>query len=159
MIDFVVEAEQCAICGSALQTIKTSSRLRPVMSLQAGAFIPREVLKQCAKDSTHPVVHSEALVRIVKPRQQIAYDVIVQVGLARYLRDMRREEIRDELQQERCIELSEGSISNACDRFLHYLEALHSDNAANPTLSVTIISWRRWGENCLTSCTKICATC
>ena len=112
MIDFIAEAEQCSICGSALHIFKSSCRLRPVMSLQVGPFIPREVHKQCVKDSTHPVVHSEALARIVRPRQRYAYDIIVQVGLARYLRDMRREDIRVELLQQRSIDISEGAVSN-----------------------------------------------
>jgi len=125
VIDFIAEAEQCSICGSALHIFKSSCRLRPVMSLQVGPFIPREVHKQCVKDSTHPVVHSEALARIVRPRQRYAYDIIVQVGLARYLRNMRREDIRVELLQQRSIDISEGAITNTCDRFLHYVEALH----------------------------------
>ena len=99
------------------------------MSLQAGSFIPRRVIKQCAKDPSHPVAYPEALSKIVKPGQRYAYDLIVQVGMARYLRNKRREEIRAELQEQRGIELSVGSVSNVCDRFLKYLEALHLDRA------------------------------
>ena len=87
--------------------------------------MPREMLKQCTANPTHPVMHSEALARIVRPRQRYAYDLIVQVGLARYLRNKQREEIRAELLQQRGINLSNGSISNLCDRFLSYFEALH----------------------------------
>lgn len=105
---------------------KSSTRLHPVASLQAGRFIPRELVKECAQDpATHPVARSEALTRIVRPRRRNAYDVVVYVGLARYLREKRREEIRAELFEQCGIELSDGSISNLCDRFLNYLEALH----------------------------------
>ena len=68
---------------------------------------------------------SEELSRLVKPHQRYAYDLVVYVGLARYLRGKQREEIRAELYQERGVRLSEGSISNLCDRFLGYFEALH----------------------------------
>jgi hypothetical protein len=67
---------------------------------------------------------SEELSRLVKPHQRYAYDLVVYVGLARYLRGKQREEIRAELYQERGVRLSEGSISNLCDRFLGYFEAL-----------------------------------
>jgi hypothetical protein len=77
------------------------------------------------RNATHPVMGSEELARLVKPHQRYAYDLVVQVGLARYLRGKQREEIRAELYQARGVRLSEGSISNLCDRFLGYFEALH----------------------------------
>lgn len=68
---------------------------------------------------------SDALARIVRPRQRFGYDLVVYVGLSRYLRRKQREEIRAELFRKRGITLSAGSVSNLCDRFLLYLEALH----------------------------------
>lgn len=68
---------------------------------------------------------SESLARLVKPQQRYGYDLIVHVGLARYVRGKQRQEIRAELSQARNICLSEGTVSNLCDRFLVYLEALH----------------------------------
>ncbi|MCK4626792.1 MAG: hypothetical protein KAV00_15885 [Phycisphaerae bacterium] len=125
MVDFVAEAERCIVCDSALRNLKSYLRLHPVMSGEAGPFIPRVVLKRCKKDKNHPVAHSEALARIVMPRQRYAYDLIVQVGLARYHGNKRRDEICAELYEQHRIKLSEASVSNVCDRFLHYFEALH----------------------------------
>ena len=68
---------------------------------------------------------SEALARLVKPHQRYAYDLIVHAGLARYLGGKQREEIRAELYQALGLKLSDGSISNLCDRFLVSFEALH----------------------------------
>ena len=84
-----------------------------------------ETQKKCSVDSSHPGMKSEALARIVRPRQRFGYDLIVYVGLARYLRRKQREEICEELLHKRAIKLSPGSVSNLCDRFLLYLEALH----------------------------------
>ena len=84
-----------------------------------------EIQKKCSVDSSHPGMKSEALARIVRPRQRFGYDLIVYVGLARYLRRKQREEICEELLHKRAIKLSPGSVSNLCDRFLLYLEALH----------------------------------
>lgn len=79
---------------------------------------------------------SKQLARIVGLRQRYGYDLIVYVGLARYLRGKQREEIRTELLRERNIDLSSGTVSNLCDRFLIYLEALHLDRS--PSLRAVI---------------------
>ena len=110
-----------------MKTQKT--RQRPVVSVQAGTFVAQEVVKQCARDASHPMVGSRALARWVKSRQRYSYDLIVYVGLARYLRNKQRQEIRAELHDELGIDLPEASVSKLCDRFLRYLEALHLTRA------------------------------
>jgi hypothetical protein len=62
---------------------------------------------------------------VVRPRQRYGYDLIVYVGLARYLAGKQREEIRNELRQRLGIDLSTGTVSQLCDRFLVALECLH----------------------------------
>ncbi len=131
VVDFVAEAAQCPVCDGRLRIFKSRFRLRPVMSCKAGPFIPRVLLKRCKKNPSHPVVHSRALARIVKPLQRYGYDLIVQVGLARYLRNKRRDEICAELYEQCRITVSEASVSVLCDRFLRYFEALHLVRAAD----------------------------
>lgn len=126
-VEFAAEAEQCPVCASDVQIQK--SKRRTVSTLHAGVFIAKEVRKQCRHDDAHPVICSQALSRLVKPNQQYAYDLIVHVGLARYLRGKQRKEIRDELYRERGVTLCDGSITNLCDRFLVYVEALHLTRA------------------------------
>jgi hypothetical protein len=122
-IDFIAEAQQCEICESALGIQK--SKTRTVFSIEAGTFEAREVLRECILDKTHPVKHSESLSRLVKPRQRWSYDLMVHVGLARYLEGKQRTEIRNKLYQKFGFNLSDGTITNLCDRFLIYLETLH----------------------------------
>ena len=122
-IEFVAEAEACPICASSLQIQK--SKRRKVITVQAGVFTAKEVRKKCTRNATHPVMRSDALARLVRPNQRYGYDLIVHVGLARYLRGKQREEIRAELYRELGCRLSDGSISNLCDRFLVYFETLH----------------------------------
>lgn len=122
-IEFISEAEQCPSCDGALKVYKT--RTRQVTTLEAGSFRAIETLKRCNEDHTHPIMGSNALAKLVKPRQRYGYDLIVQVGCSRYLEHKQREEIQAELYQQQSIELSSGSISHLCDRFLTYLEALH----------------------------------
>ena len=122
-VEFVAEADTCPHCGGAVQVQK--SKKRQVITLQAGVFTAKEVRKTCRQDAQHPVMGSAALSGLVKPRQRYSYELIVEVGLARYRGGQQREEIRQQLYQQHGIELSTGSVSNLCDRFLYYLEALH----------------------------------
>lgn len=122
-IDFVAEAEQCAVCAGTLRVRKTSTRT--VVTLAEGTFKVREILKQCVSNTTCPVARSQALQRVVKRRQSFGYDLMVHVGQSRYLAGRQREEIRADLRVQKGIELSGGTISYLCDRFLLYMEALH----------------------------------
>ena len=99
------------------------TRQREVLTLAGGAFVAKQVLKQCAHCAT--VFASAALAHLLPARARYGYDVMVYVGLARYLRAKQREEICAELREHFAITLSEASISNLCDRFLAHLEALH----------------------------------
>jgi len=122
-IDFIAEADNCDVCQAPLEVVRTKNRI--VATYAEGLFEAVEVQKRCSADSLHPVIKSEALARIVRPRKRFGYDLIVYVGLARYLRRKQREEIRDEIFRKRGFKLSAGSVSNLCDRFLLYLEVLH----------------------------------
>jgi hypothetical protein len=128
-IDFAVEAEHCPDCGGGLNVHK--SNRRQVVTLAHGPMQAREIQKQCIENGC-PVLRSSALTRLVKAGQKYGYDLIVHVGLLRYLCRLQREEIRDALCNEHGIELSAGSVSALCDRFLIYFEALHV--ARSPSL-------------------------
>jgi len=85
-IDFIAEAQQCSVCGDTLHVQK--SKRRRIVTLEAGLFEAREVRKQCRSDPSHPVMVSDRLSRLVPLGQRYGYDLIVQVGLARYLRNL-----------------------------------------------------------------------
>ena len=122
-VDFIADAECCPVCGGVRHVHKSKRRF--VATLEIGAFQAREIRKVFSVDRPHPVMASERLARLVPRRQGYGYDLIVQVGLARYLRNLQREEIRAELLREHGIVVSEGTITTLCDRFLKYLERLH----------------------------------
>ncbi len=101
------------------------SKKRVVTTMETGTIQAREIRKVCSVDLSHPIETSRTLAELVPVGQRYGYDLIVAVGKARYLRNMQRQEIRAELFREKGITLSTGSISQLCDRFLLYLEALH----------------------------------
>lgn len=130
-VGFVAEGESCPGCDEALGVYKSGGRT--VLTLQDGPFKAWEILKGCdrarhrrrERKSSCPILKSQALARIVPPRQRYAYDLIVHVGRARYEENKQEKEICAELIEKKDITLSTGTISRLCDRFLIRLEALH----------------------------------
>ena len=125
-IDFSTDAERCPSCGGALRVQKTTSRT--VATIEHGVFEAREIHKRCGRRQcppTRPVV----LDKLVRRGRRHGYDVIVRVGLLRYLAGRQRDEIRSVLLDEHGIELSAGTVSALCDRFLSLLERLHVHRA------------------------------
>ena len=134
VVEFVAEAERCPHCERHLTIQK--SRRRTVFSLAGGALVAKEVLKACTP--CQAVFTSAALAHLVPSRERYGYDVIVYVGLARYLRGKQREEIAAELREHFALTVSMASVSNVCDRFLVLLEALHT--ARVPALRAAMAS-------------------
>lgn len=120
--DFGDEAMACPLCGGGLRIIKT--RHRRVISLAHGPFEARELIKQC-RNRCCPPLRSATLAQLIKPGRKYAYDLVVYVGLARYIAGLQREEIERLLRDEHGIEVSDGSVTELSDLFLGYLEALH----------------------------------
>ena len=123
----------CPFCSESLQIYK--SKRKTVITVAHGAFEARETFKQCDRVCAPPI-GSEALRELVRPGQRYGYDVIVHVGLGRYLLGRQRDEIRQTLIDEQGIHLSTGTISTLCDRFLALFEALHIQRA--PQLRVAL---------------------
>lgn len=148
---------------------KTQSRKG--RTLVHGQFEARETVRICATGCRHP---SQALVtqgsRSLKDRLlpgcNVGYDVMVFVGLERFLHHRQREEIRAALLDEG-IDISTGEVSKLARKFvtyvarLHYFRAekiravlegdggwpLHIDatgEAGRGTVLVAIAGWRGW---------------
>jgi len=161
-------ARPCPVCGGLMHVQKTLRRHG--VTLEHGAFVARETTRVCAagcrKDGALVTERAEALTSRLPPKGTVGYDVIVFVGLARFVEYRQREEIRASLAQ-RGIDLSAGEISVLCRRFLAYLEALHETRSpelrsalehdggwplhvdatgedGRGTLLVVLAGWRRW---------------
>lgn len=98
---------------------------RTVMSLAEGEFRAIEHLRGCDPKTSCVLVGSEELTRVVPPWQRYAYDLMVHVGLQRYLDGKQRVEICEDLLRYKGIKISEATVSNLCDRFLIRIEMLH----------------------------------
>jgi hypothetical protein len=144
-VDFVPEIELCPSCSEPLKVYKT--RTKVVVTLEQGEFEAREVLKHCGTEGC-PVLASRTLSEIVPRGQRYGWDLIAHVGMARYLREMQREEIRVELRERYGIKVSQATVSNLCDRFLSALGALHERRAPDLRAAMSDGYWLHLDATC-----------
>jgi len=124
----------CATCGAPLRVRKTV--VRHGMTLAHGSFHLREKVYACTPACQTRVQHAPSVERLLPPGSRVGYDVMVAVGLDRFVRHQQREEIRATLASEHGIALSVGEISTLARRFLAYVAALHQ--ASQPALAAAL---------------------
>lgn len=159
----------CPVCDGAMRVQKTVRRQG--VTIEHGRFTVREAsfvcAARCRRDGALVTRRSAALAACLPPKGTVGYDVIVFVGLARFVQYRQRDEIRAALATRHGIVLSTGEISALGHRFLAYLEALHEARApqlraalekdggwplhvdatgedGRGTLLGAIAGWRRW---------------
>lgn len=144
---------------------------RQGITLAHGLFQVREVVyvchDRCQRAGSLVTRRAQALTELIPPKSTVGYDILVYVGIERFVGHRQREEIRATLAKEHGIQLSSGTISQLSKRFLLYLEALHQEAApalraalaadggwplhidatgegGRGTLLVAFAGWRRW---------------
>ncbi|MEK7404186.1 MAG: hypothetical protein AAB225_03685, partial [Acidobacteriota bacterium] len=119
---------------------------RQAVTLAHGRFRLREVVyvcdERCEREGLLVTRRAPALRELVPPKSTVGYDVLVYVGIERFVGHRPREEIRATLEKEHGIHLSSGEISELGQRFLLYLEALHRDSA--PALRAALAADGGW---------------
>jgi len=159
----------CSLCGGPVRVQKTFEHT--VATDEHGTFRANETIYVCKsgchpQNRVHSIHRSKALASRVPPRKKAGYDVMVRVGLARFVHYRQRDEIRASLEADG-ISLSTGTISDLGRTFLTYLERLHHARAhvlraaieadggypmhvdatgeqGRGTLLVVLAGWRRW---------------
>jgi hypothetical protein len=125
--------QACAVCGGRMKVQKTIQRWGK--TLTHGLFRVRETIYACAtrghQKKDHPVdaTRSSSLAQLLLPHSSVGYDLLVYVGLQRFVDYRQRGEIRSDLEKRYGIVLSTGEISVLGRRFLVYLEVLHQKQA------------------------------
>jgi len=118
IIPFVPDRKVC-LCGRPLVVQKT--RRKTVLSL-TGPFIAHETLLHCSECSR--VFDSDDLLVIVPSRCNVAYDVMVFIGRALFLRHRNTEEVRAELVL-RNVRLCASEIDYLGRKFISFLAMAH----------------------------------
>ena len=132
----------CAICGSKMGVRKT--RERQGVTMAHGSFRAHQTERMCLAGCHGRGTKAQppaALAKLLLPRSTVGYDVMVAIGMGRYVGGRQRESMRTEL-SERGITLSTGQISRLGHRFLDYLVELHHDRA--PALRAALATDGGW---------------
>ncbi len=119
-IHFYPEAHECVACSSILHVQKT--RLKTVVTMDIGTFRAKETVLFCPHDQT--TFASEQLRSLVPEGGTFGFDVIVEVGLALFVRCRNNQEIMKELAVKNVF-VSEREISFLGRKFIIYLALAH----------------------------------
>jgi hypothetical protein len=101
----------------------------------------RQTVRVCSKGCREKRSNSP-LAGLIPARSIIGYDVMVHIGLERFLQHQQREEIRSSLATDHGISLSSGEISVLSSRFLAYLVRLH--HASSSALKAALAADGGW---------------
>ncbi len=123
----------CPVCGGD-QWYVQKTRPRHGRTLTHGQFEARETVRVCASGCRHPAGRlvtrgAGSLTEHLLPASVVGYDVMVRVGLERFLRHRQRPEICALIEEEAGIRISTGEVSALARRFVHYLARLHQARA------------------------------
>jgi len=113
--------QQCQACGEKLRRVRTSTH-HPV-GLMLGRPNVRLIHQQCTCCGRADSL--EAYYREVPPRANYAFDLIVEVGLARFRDNQQDEEIQSHVRERWGLSLPASSIGLIADSFLDGLAAVH----------------------------------
>lgn len=139
LVDAEQPLERCSACGDSTRVRKTWERTG--VTLDHGAFRLRQTVRVCVS-GCRGKKRTGVLAGLIPPRGVVGYDVMVYVGLERFLHHRQREEIRASLAAGYGISLSSGEISVLAGRFLAYLERLH--HASAPALRAALAADGGW---------------
>lgn len=120
------DEEDCVKCSKPLKVLAT--RKRQITSIAYGKFLAVERVGYCPDHPKCSPARSNKLSAIVASGCNIAYDVIVQIGLARFLECRQCEEIQQQLSRQHGIEVSVRTISQLSQKFVAYFQVVHQES-------------------------------
>ena len=115
--------EKCPICSATLHVQKTWPKT--LVTTNIGAFKAKETVLFCPQDQT--IFNSEELRSLVPKGGTFGFDVIVDIGLALFVRCQNNQEVMMELAAKN-IFVSDREISYLGRKFIIYLALAHRDS-------------------------------
>jgi hypothetical protein len=99
-----------------------------VHSIRYGTFLAVERQGHCPHHRELAPARSEELTRLVAPGCNHAYDVLVRVGMARFLECRQDEQIREQICHQHGIELGLSTVSYLARKFVAYVQVVHQQS-------------------------------
>ena len=122
-IHFYPEIQKCQACDTKLHVHKT--REKTVVTMDIGTFRAKETILLCPHDQT--IFVSEQLRNLVPEGCTFGFDVIVEVGLALFVRCRNNQEIMKEFAAKKVF-ISDRAISYMGRKFIIYLALAHRES-------------------------------
>lgn len=169
LVTVAEKPEPCPVCEGPMGVQKTARRLG--RTLEHGSFEARETIHGCRAGCRWPsgarvTRRAACLSAPLLPGSNVGYDVMVFVGLERFLRHRQREEIQAAL-GDKGVDISTGEVSNLARKFVDYTARLHRDRAeqlkgvlerdggwplhvdatgeaGRGTMLIVLAGWRKW---------------
>lgn len=105
-----------------------ATRERSVVSLAHGEFEAVEEQGFCPHHPEQAPARSLQLSRLVAPSCNIAYDLLVHVGVSRFMECRQLKEIRADLLRQHSIDLPTRTIGHLALRFVAYVQVVHEQS-------------------------------
>jgi hypothetical protein len=120
----------CQVCGDPVKYYRITET-RTIQTLRYGAVCFQEILFNCPEHLVHPengtsLIHRSSFVSTLAPiGATIGYDVIVEIGKARFCEFRQVKKVVTSLKNQQ-ISISTSSVSRWTDYFLAAIECLHN---------------------------------
>jgi len=125
-LKFRAEQKNCPIDKEPLHVQKTGERT--IKSIGIGTFKAHYTILHCKHHPELGFWYSEELAQIVPANNNVAYNVIVEVGKLRFMENRQVDEIQEILFNKHDVILSVSEIELLIDKFIFYVAAVHQKN-------------------------------
>jgi len=125
-LTFVPEQKLCPIDGCSLKVQKTGRRI--IKTLGIGTFHAHYTVLYCPEHPHLGTFDTKELGQILPSNSNVAYDVIVKIGLLRFQENRQVAEIKNRLFIDHSVDICLREIELLIDKFVFYLAAVHQES-------------------------------
>lgn len=123
MLKFRAEQKNCPVDKEPLHVVKTGERT--IKAIGIGTFKAHHTMLYCKHHPELGFWCSEEIAQLVPANNNVAYNVIVEVGKLRFMENRQVDEIQEMLFNKHAVDVSTSEIELLIDKFIFYVAAVH----------------------------------